>query len=195
MTTDQKAAAIEEQESDKVFEDVVKEEEPPEPGFDGSLVQAAWAMKHLHKLEARKREIAEFAQKEIDVAELWRDSEIDMLTKRGEYFRFLLEQYHRIAIEEDPYRKTLKLPHGKTTIRAQQPDYEKDEGVLLAWAQKADPEQLNYWKIEAKVRWGMILKAFTPVEDSLMDTATGECVQGVTVIPRAPKFNIKINED
>jgi len=74
--------------------------------------------------------------------------------------------------EDDPKLKTMKLPHGTLKMRAQQPQYEYDESLMLPWAKKNLPEAVVVKESVSK----------TPVKKHIKET--GEMVPGVTITER-----------
>jgi hypothetical protein len=74
----------------------------------------------------------------------------------------------------------MKLPHGTLKMRAQQPQYEYDESLMLPWAKKNLPEAVVVKESVAK----------TPVKKHIKDT--GEMVPGVEIVERPERFSVEV---
>lgn len=78
--------------------------------------------------------------------------------------------------------KSIRTPWGRVESRACQPEYERDETLLLAWAAE------NGYLREAP-DWERI-KRECHVRGNRLVTAEGECVPGITVHARERKFTV-----
>lgn len=80
-----------------------------------------------------------------------------------------------------------ELLSGKLVMKKQQPEYERDEKIMLKWAEIAVPE---YIKTERKINWAD-LKKCTDVsgEDVLYE---GEVIPGVIAKPRPDVFEVQV---
>jgi len=142
--------------------------------------QAAWALRKMSRIKAEIEENNKVAQAEIERITAWRDEENEKLQRSISFFESLLCDYFLRLRESDPKLKTIKLPHGTLKMRAQQPQYEYDEDVLLPWAKENLPEAVVTKESVAK----------NPVKKHIQET--GEAVPGVTIIERPEKFSVEV---
>ena len=142
--------------------------------------QAAWALRKMSRIKAEIEENNRVAQAEIDLIVSWRDEENEKLERSISFFESLLHEFFLQLRESDPKLKTMKLPHGTLKMRAQQPQYEYDEEILLSWAKENLPEAVVIKESVAK----------TPVKKHIQET--GELVPGVTITERPEKFAVEV---
>ena len=80
-----------------------------------------------------------------------------------------------------------ELPGGKLVLKAQAPEYERDEAVLVPWLKKNGLKDLV--KVKESANWAELKKTLKESPDgTCMVTADGEIVPGIKVEQRAPKF-------
>ena len=142
--------------------------------------QAAWALRKMSKIKAEIEENNKVAQAEIERITAWRDEENEKLERSISFFESLLHEFFLSQRESDPKLKTMKLPHGTLKMRAQQPQYEYDEEILLSWAKENLPEAVVIKESVAK----------TLVKKHIQET--GEMVPGVTITERPEKFSVEV---
>lgn len=158
--------------------------------------EANWALWKIAKIRAQAAANEKLAQQEIARIEAWLKSENTKLERDEAFFTNLLAQYHRQRMAEDPRRKTLSLPAGKTQFRRQQPEFERDEQALLRWLKANEKAELI--KIEEHPDWvslkkQIVLKELENGGVIAVDPTTGEKVEGVTVIPKPDKFVVEVS--
>lgn len=142
--------------------------------------QAAWALRKMSRIQAEIEENNQVTQAEIERIISWRDEENEKLERSISFFEGLLYEYFMALRQEDPKLKTMKLPHGTLKMRAQQPQYEYDEEILLSWAKENLPEAVVIKESVAK----------TLVKKHIQET--GELVPGVTITERPEKFAVEV---
>lgn len=158
---------------------------------------AIWALRKIAAIERGRKEAQEAAQAEITRMQDWLAGEEKRADQAREYLDFLLEDYHRRVLAENPKAKTIKLPHGETQLRAQQPDLFRNDMAILIWARKNRPELVTYphWvRPDPKLEWANLKKLIKVVNGQVIDKETGEVIPGITAIEHPPKFNIKLSE-
>ncbi|WP_031514006.1 host-nuclease inhibitor Gam family protein, partial [Desulfofalx alkaliphila] len=101
---------------------------------------ANWAVRKIAAAQAAIREREILAQAEIDRIKQWLVGETKELQQTIDFFTRLLEKYHRKQIKADPKNKTIKLPYGTLKMRAQQPQYQRDDAAIKEWARVNRPE-------------------------------------------------------
>ena len=85
-----------------------------------------------------------------------------------------------------------KLPDGKIFMKDRDPEFEKDEVVMIEWLRQNAPQ---FIKVKESVDWAGVKEAFWAGGTELVkvDDETGEIIKipGVTVTPREPEFKVK----
>lgn len=156
--------------------------------------QAIWAMRKIAAIERGRQESRAAAQAEIERIQAWLTEEEKRADQAREYLDYLLEDYHRRQLEENPRAKTIKLPHGELQLRAQQPEFHRDEAAVMAWAMKNRPEfVIQPPPPDPKLDWAGLKKVLKIVDGQAVDPETGEVIPGITVVERPPKFQIKLS--
>ena len=150
---------------------------------------ASWALRKIRALRKQAAEVQEIATAEINHINDWRRAEMSKLEDNIAYFESLLYGYHLMVMEQDPNRKTIKLPYGTLQIRAQQPVFHRDDTALHEWVAKNKPHYLI--PQEAKLDWSSLKKDLITAGDVLVDPDTGEPVPGIAVEARPPKFSVR----
>ena len=79
-----------------------------------------------------------------------------------------------------------ELPGGKLLLKAQAPEYERDEAALVPWMKKNGMTELV--KVKESANWAELKKTLKEGPDGTMVTGDGEIVPGIKVIQREPKF-------
>lgn len=153
--------------------------------------QANWALRKIRALQAKINEAKELAQAEVDRIDQWLADETGKAEDSIAFFTGLLEEYHRAEIERDPKAKTIKLPYGQLQMRAQQPDFQRDDKVLIEWAQEADPQFVV--PQPPKLDWAGLKKKLIVQGEIAVNTDTGEAMPGIVVEHREPKFSVKVD--
>ena len=164
----------------------------PREAFTVTDTQSAtWAMRKLAAIRRREADHIAVADAEIERLTEWAAKVQSKFQREADYFESLLRDYHQRVLFEDERAKTITLPHGKLTYRAQQPEYQRNDDELLAWARVNAPEMVE--SVE-RLAWGEIKKRTAVQGSQLVDAESGEVIPGVTVLQREPKFAITIDE-
>ena len=153
---------------------------------------ASWALRKVRALRKQAEEVQEIASAEINHINDWRRAEMGKLEDNIAYFESLLYGYHLMVMEQDPDRKTIKLPHGTLQMRAQQPEYIRDDALLRPWVEQNKPDYLI--PQPAKLDWAGLKKAIEVVGASTIDPDTGENIPGLMIELREPKFSVKVED-
>lgn len=106
--------------------------------------------------------------------------------KLAEYFESLDEKDMKVTKTQKKYR----LPSGELVQRFPGPKFERDNDTLAKWLEE---NQLNeYIEVKKQAKWGDLKKATEVVGDTVVLKDTGEIVEGVEVVERAPEFKVEI---
>lgn len=110
------------------------------------------------------------------------------------YFAALLADYfetvpHKATKTQESY----SLPSCKLVIKAQQPEFNRDEAVLCDYLDKKGRDDLV--KITRRADWAALKKMLKVMEDGTCVDADGEVVEGVQAFSRQPEFKVEMKED
>lgn len=167
----------------------------PKPRFTiENTEQAIWALRKIARIEKERQEAREAAQLEKARIDEWLSTEEKRCDQARAHLDFLLEEYHRKIIAENPKRKTIKFPYGTLELRKQPDEWAIDEEVLVPWLLENRPELVIVPPPpEPKPDRNGIKKAFTVKDGKAICMDTGEVVPGVAVHERGLKFSIKLD--
>lgn len=154
---------------------------------------ANWCLRKMRALKAEIEDNNRIAREEIERIQRWQEEVNEPLERSMQYFEALLAEYHFGIYSEDPKAKTIKLPHGTLKMRAQQPEFVRDEKALLEYLRRNG--RTNFIEIIEKPKWGEYKKVVQLAGDgrTVVDSQTGEIVEGVTAEPRPPKFSVEVS--
>jgi glucan-binding YG repeat protein len=175
----------EEQESQQVFSVV-------------DLGSAVEAQRRVAYFEGKKREIdniieeqiAPFLQK-IEKIKEWGQKAKEEYEQKQATYSMRLEMYLREEVQKQldagkKPKKTLSLPYGKISLKAQQPKFEKNEEELFQYAKES-----GFVRVKEETDWAELKKKCVVAEGKMYDF-NGEQVPGVTVIEQPEKFDMKL---
>jgi len=103
---------------------------------------------------------------------------------KGYFFQMSEGGFTRSTETQEIYN----LPHGKIFMAHQEPEYDRDNAVLLDWLKKNSPE---FVKVEETVKWGDLKKTLG-TSGTVMTTEDGEIVPGITVNTRPAIFKVEV---
>ena len=147
--------------------------------------KAEWALNKIREARANR-------DKMID----WYNAKIKEITEQTDFDTFnlerLLSEYFRMTA--DVHKKTkatesYSLPSGKLAMKAQQPEFKRDDSKVIEWLKSHDGA--DYVRIEEKLDWAG-LKARSAVIGGKLFDENGEEIAGVEVVEREPKFVVEV---
>jgi hypothetical protein len=109
-----------------------------------------------------------------------------------EHIAFLTAQLeaHLLNVRAaEPNVKSIATPWGVIHSKVQQPEYKRDESLLVEWAEGAGFTRL---KTMSSVDWEGIKKASHVRGEHLVMNDDGQIVAGVEVIERGPKVTVEV---
>lgn len=150
---------------------------------------ANWAVKQILKDRADTDRLIALADAEIRVLQDQRKSLMQRQESREGYLKSLLMGYFE-SVEPSTTTKTqttYKLLAGKLVLKKQQPEYQRDETALVAWAKDNAPA---FVQVKESVAWGELKKATETQGDKVIYKDTGEVVPGVVAVERPDVFEV-----
>jgi len=109
-----------------------------------------------------------------------------MTSKLGQYFA-------TVPHHDTKTQSKYELPSATLIRKQQQPQYDRDNDVLLAYLDANKRDDLI--RIKREPAWDEIKKRSTVQGETLVDTETGEIISGVSVTERPDVFDVKIKEE
>ncbi len=185
-----------------LYEDLYEEGQqaysPEKPRIE-TTEQAIWALRKIARIEKERQEAREAAQLEKARIDEWLQDEEKRCDQARAHLDFLLEDYHRRILAENPKRKTIKLPHGTLELRKQPDEWAIDEEILVPWLMENCPELVIVPPPpKPKPDRVEIKKAFEVKGNRAVyvNKETGEIVEvpGIEVHERGLKFSVKVFE-
>lgn len=145
--------------------------------------EANWCIKKICEAEKNKKFWKEYYAEQLRKVVESEDSTIN-------YFTALLVDY----FDKVPHKKAAKsesyaLPNGKLVFKAQQPEYKRDEQALVEWLERNG--RGNEVLIAKSVNWSDFKKTIKTDGSAAVDAASGEIIDGITVIERPPVFAVE----
>ncbi len=185
--------AIELEELEKVdFNDEEQVVEVKERFKIDNLDSLNWAFRKLSALEAKKREVNQLAQAELDRIKAWEEAELKSIQGSYDFFQSLITEYHFNELKQDPKKKTIATPYGKAKSRLSKETPDKaSEEKLLAHIKEAGMDEF----IKESVKWGDLKKTLQIVEvdgKKVVVDANGQMVEGAVVKLETVKFSVEV---
>lgn len=106
--------------------------------------------------------------------------------KLAEYFESINEKDMKVTKTQKKYR----LPSGELVKKFPGPQYKKDDEKLSKWLETN--QMSEYIEVKKQAKWGDLKKATKVVNGQVVIKDTGEMVEGVEVIERAPNFKVEV---
>lgn len=164
------------------------------------LETAAEASRRIAYFEEKKAEIQTIIEKQIapfllkiEKIKEWGEQAKEEFDDKQANYSNQLEQYLRNEVTKQlesgkKPKKTISLPYGKISLKAQQPKFEKNEGELFKYAKES-----GFIRTKIETDWAELKKKCVVADGKLYDL-NGECVPGVVVVEQPEKFEVKIDK-
>lgn len=183
-----------------VEEEIVwRDENPEKPArfVVDNETKADWAIRKLTAIRARIAENDAQADRIMEQAEAWLREVNEAEQKHAAFFESLLAGFHLSQLQEDPKRKTIKLPAGTLSARQSPATLSVDPDAFLIWYDAYD-RRAQEWPGLVRTRREpdkpTIKQAFTARDDGSLVTPDGEVVDGATLLEGGIRFTAKTQE-
>ena len=107
--------------------------------------------------------------------------------KLAQYFETIDEKQMKVTKTQKKYR----LPSGELVKKFPEPQFNKKDEVLTKWLE--DNQMDEYIEVKKQAKWGELKKKTKVVGDTVVLEDTGEIVEGVEVVERAPEFKVEVD--
>ena len=103
--------------------------------------------------------------------------------------RMLAEYFAIVPHKKTKTQETYALKGGKLILKTQNPEYKRDDKIVIDWLKQNGQPQ--FVKVKEELDWSG-LKGATAVLEGHIVTEDGEIVPGVDVVEREPKFMVEV---
>lgn len=111
-----------------------------------------------------------------------------------EHRDFKLIEYFETLDEKDMKKTTTmhkyRLPSGEIVKKFPGLEFKRDNDELAKWLE--DNQMEEYIEVKKQAKWGELKKTIEVAGNAVVIKDTGEIVEGVEVVERAPEFQVKI---
>lgn len=149
--------------------------------------KAEWAAKKIREARQDTQKWTEYYERQLSaIRRANEDTEAYFAALLADYFETVP---HKATKTQESY----SLPSCKLVLKAQQPEFNRDEAVLCDYLDKKGRDDLV--KITRRADWAALKKMLKVMEDGTCVDADGEVVEGVQAFSRQPEFKIEMKED
>ena len=149
--------------------------------------KAEWAAKKIREARQDTQKWTEYYERQLSaIRRANEDTEAYFAALLADYFETVP---HKATKTQESY----SLPSCKLVLKAQQPEFNRDEAVLCDYLDKKGRDDLV--KITRRADWAALKKTLKVMEDGTCVDADGEVVEGVQAFSRQPEFKIEMKED
>ena len=149
--------------------------------------KAEWAARKIREARQDTQKWTEYYERQLSaIRRANEDTEAYFAALLADYFETVP---HKATKTQESY----SLPSCKLVLKAQQPEFNRDEAVLCDYLDKKGRDDLV--KITRRADWAALKKTLKVMEDGTCVDADGEVVEGVQAFSRQPEFKIEMRED
>ena len=149
--------------------------------------KAEWAARKIREARQDTQKWTEYYERQLSaIRRANEDTEAYFAALLADYFETVP---HKATKTQESY----SLPSCKLVLKAQQPEFNRDEAVLCDYLDKKGRDDLV--KITRRADWAALKKTLKVMEDGTCVDADGEIVEGVQAFSRQPEFKIEMKED
>lgn len=136
-------------------------------------------------------------QVEVDSFRAYYDEQIRKMQERADgircfYMAHLERYFNGVPHKSTKTTETYELPSAKLVLKAQAPEFVRDEDKILEWLKESGETQ--YIKVKESPNWSELKKNVEVFDGQCYVKETGELVPGVDVVQREPKFDVSFKE-
>lgn len=148
--------------------------------------KAEWAARKIREARQDTQKWTEYYERQL--------SAIRRANEETEaYFAALLADYFEtVPHKSTKTQESYSLPTCKLVLKAQQPEFNRNENVLCDYLDKKGRDDLV--RITRRADWATLKKTLKVMEDGTCVDADGEIVEGVQAFNRPPEFKIEMKE-
>lgn len=155
--------------------------------------KADWAIEKIAAIDSNYRRKEMIARNKIAQIEEWLAKEKAQADRDRNFFEVKLKEYFESlpesVVQKAKTQKIYKLPSGTLRLKMQQPEYKRDDEKLLKWVKANKPRLV---KIKETVDWSGLKEITAVANGKVIDTQTGEVIDGIEVQERGPKLVVEV---
>lgn len=149
--------------------------------------KAEWAARKIREARQDTQKWTEYYERQLSaIRRANEDTEAYFAALLADYFETVP---HKATKTQESY----SLPSCKLVLKAQQPEFNRDEAVLCDYLDKKGRDDLV--KITRRADWAALKKTLKVMDDGTCVDADGEVVEGVQAFSRQPEFKVEMKED
>lgn len=149
--------------------------------------KAEWAARKIREARQDTQKWTEYYERQLSaIRRANEDTEAYFAALLADYFETVP---HKATKTQESY----SLPSCKLVLKAQQPEFNRDEAVLCDYLDKKGRDDLV--NITRRADWAALKKMLKVMEDGTCVDADGEVVEGVQAFSRQPEFKVEMKED
>lgn len=155
--------------------------------------QADWALEKIAAIDADYRRKEMVVQNKIADLQQWLAKEKAQAEQQRSFFEVKLKEYFETlpanVVKQTKTQKSYKLPSGTLRLKQQQPEYIRNDELLLQWVKANKP---RFVRIKESVDWAGLKELIGVAGNKAIDIQTGEVIDGVEVVEREAKFMMEV---
>lgn len=145
--------------------------------------KADWALRKIAEADAELLRMEDWYKQQLEVAQQRHDDRIAFFTG------LLAAYFGRVPTKETKTMQKYSLPSGELVLTKEKTDFKAtDPEQLLGWCQENDPTLVA---VELKPAWAEIKKRLQATDAGIVDTETGQVVDGVALVTKPETFQAK----
>lgn len=151
---------------------------------------ADWCIKKMAEIDKEFERMRRIADEEIYEIEMKLEKMDIQATRKIDYYKGLLREYFgKVEHKETKTSETYKLFNGSLKMSKATQKMVKDDEALLNYVKASG--QTEFIKTKESVAWADFKKNCVISDGKVVDMATGEVVEGVTVEDVPEEFEVK----
>ena len=148
---------------------------------------AEYALKRIRETQAEVDKFREYYDEQIRKMQERADG------IRGYYTAHLHAYFDNVPHKVSKTQESYELPSAKLVFKQQNPEYVRDEDVVLEWLKKAGETQ--FVRTKEILDWAELKKKIEVSGNDCIVKDTGEVVPGISVQYREPKFDVSFKKE
>ena len=145
--------------------------------------QAEWAINKIKEAKIDNEKWAAFYAERL--AAVKEANAATIAAMEGYLADYFVTVPHKVTKTQESYQ----LPGGKLVLKAQQPEYDRDEARVIGWCKENG--HADCVNVKETLNWAELKKRCQQSGQSMIDPSTGEEIPGITVNERPAKFGVE----
>lgn len=152
---------------------------------------ADWALDKIRDTRAEYNRFEMVAKAKIrQIEEALAKKRMAMESETGFFESKLREYFETVKTKDTKTQKSYSLPSGRLKLKYQNPEYKRDEEVLLSYLESNNMS--SYVKLKKSTDWSNLKKLTDIAGGKVVNKETGEIIPGIELVERDPKFEVEV---